>query len=170
MASIFTRIIKGELNSFKIFEDDDYFAFLDAFPVTKGHTLVVPKKEVDYLFDLDDKTYIGLMLISKKIAVAMKKVIPCKKISIIVQGLEVPHAHVHLIPFNKQSDLNFSNKIPVTDIDFKKISEEISSNMPHAHVHLIPFNKQSDLNFSNKIPVTDIDFKKISEEISSNIK
>ena len=109
MASIFTRIVAGEIPCYKVAESEDYFAFLDINPLSEGHTLVIPKKEVDYLFDLDDKTYEGLMLFAKKIAVAMKKVIPCKRIGVAVMGLEVPHAHVHLIPMNRESDMIISN-------------------------------------------------------------
>jgi len=100
MASIFTKIVKGEIPSYKVAESDDYYAFLDINPVMKGHTLVIPKKEVDYIFDLDDETYIGLQTFAKKVAIAIKKVVPCERIGVVVMGLEVPHAHIHLIPMN----------------------------------------------------------------------
>ena len=109
MASIFTRIVAGEIPCYKVAESEDYFAFLDINPLSEGHTLVIPKKEVDYLFDLDDEVYEGLMLFAKKVAVAMKKVLPCKRTGVAVRGLEVPHAHVHLIATNRESDMVSSN-------------------------------------------------------------
>lgn len=107
--SIFSKIVAGEIPAYKVAEDDNYLAFLDIFPLQKGHVLVIPKKEVDYLFDLDDENYIGLMLFSKKVAQKIKAVIPCNRIGITVIGLEVPHAHVHLIPISEESDMNFSS-------------------------------------------------------------
>lgn len=98
MASIFTKIIKGDIPCHKIAESENYFAFLDINPWEEGHTLVIPKKEVDYIFDLDNKTYEGLMIFSKKVAHAVEKAVPCKRVGVLVEGLEVPHAHVHLIP------------------------------------------------------------------------
>ncbi len=98
MASIFTKIVNGEIPSYKVAEDENYFAFLDIFPLAIGHTLVIPKKEIDYLFDLDDESYSGLMSFSKRVALALKKAIPCKKVGVAVLGLEVPHAHIHLVP------------------------------------------------------------------------
>src|SRR5437879_4126663 len=109
MPSVFSKIIAGQIPCYKIAEDENYFAFLDVAPLKKGHTLVVPKKEVDYIFDLDDETYIGLMNFSKRVARAIKLSIPCKKVSFQVIGLEVPHAHVHLMPINSMSDCNFAN-------------------------------------------------------------
>ena len=110
MPTIFSRIISGEIPSYKIAEDENYYAFLDINPVATGHTLVVPKKEIDYIFDLDDAYLSGLMLFAKKIAGAIEKAIPCKRIGITVIGLEVPHAHIHLIPLNTMSDINFSKE------------------------------------------------------------
>jgi len=107
MPSIFTKIIHGEIPSYKIAEDEDYLAFLDVFPLRKGHTLVIPKLENDYIFDLDDKQLSGLMLFSKKVAKAIELVIPCKRIGVAVIGLEVPHTHIHLIPMNSVGDVNF---------------------------------------------------------------
>ena len=107
MSSIFTRIVKGEIPCFKITEDDNYLAFLDAFPLTLGHVLVIPKKETDYLFDLESEEYFGLWKFSQKIAKAMDKVIDCERIGVAVIGLEVPHAHIHLVPINGISDINF---------------------------------------------------------------
>ena len=107
MSSIFTKIIHGEIPSYKIKEDDNYLAFLDAFPLTLGHVLVVPKKETDYLFNLESEEYLGLWKFSKKVAKAMDLVIDCERIGVAVIGLEVPHAHIHLIPINGISDINF---------------------------------------------------------------
>ena len=108
MASIFTKIIHGDIPSYKVYEDDQYFAFLDISPLAKGHTLVVPKQEVDYIFDLNDDIYDGLMRVSKKLALAIQAAVPCKRIGIAVVGLEVPHAHVHLIPLHTDA-INFSS-------------------------------------------------------------
>ena len=107
MSSIFTKIVKGKIPCFKITEDDNYLAFLDTFPLTLGHVLVIPKKEIDYLFDLESEEYFGLWKFSQKIAKAMDKVIDCERIGVAVIGLEVPHAHIHLVPINGISDINF---------------------------------------------------------------
>ncbi len=126
MESVFTRIIKGEIPSFKVAEDDNYYAFLDINPISKGHTLVIPKKEVDYIFDLDDETLAGLHLFAKKVAIAIKKAIPCKRIAEVVLGMEVPHAHIHLIPINKENDANFTNtKLKVEPIEMQEITNKI---------------------------------------------
>jgi histidine triad (HIT) family protein len=128
MSSIFTRIIKGEIPCHKIAEDENYLAFLDISPLTKGHTLVIPKKEVDYIFDLDNDTYSGLMTFSKKVAEGIKKAVPCKRISVAVIGLEVPHAHVHLIPINSMNDCNFANaKLKLSKEELEEIAQKISS-------------------------------------------
>jgi histidine triad (HIT) family protein len=127
MASIFTKIILGEIPSYKIYEDENYYAFLDINPNALGHTLCIPKKEVDKLFDLDDETYKGLMIFSKKIAVALKKAVDCQRIGISVIGLEVPHVHVHLIPINKMEDMSFNSKIKLSDDEFVDIMEKIKS-------------------------------------------
>ena len=111
MASIFTKIINGEIPSYKIAEDDNFIAFLDVFPIAKGHTLVVPKVEIDYIFDLDDETIAGMHVFAKKVAKALEKVVPCKRIGTMVAGLEVPHAHLHLIPMNNISDLSFEREM-----------------------------------------------------------
>ena len=108
MASIFTKIINGEIPSYKVAEDENYYAFLDISPLQKGHTLVVPKREEDYLFDLTDEELAGLMVFAKKVAKAIKKSIPCKRVGVAVLGLDVPHAHVHLVPLVEGNDLNFS--------------------------------------------------------------
>jgi histidine triad (HIT) family protein len=127
MASIFSKIVNGEIPSFKIAEDDRYFAFLDIHPLAKGHTLVIPKQETDNLFDLDDELYKGLCLFAKKIAVAMEKTLPCKKIGVAVIGLEVPHAHIHLVPINGPYDIDFSKpKLSFSKEEFIEIAERIS--------------------------------------------
>lgn len=127
--SIFTKIIKGEIPSYKIAEDEHYYAFLDINPNAKGHTLVIPKKEVDKLFDLDAETYAGLMQFARRVAKALEKTVACNRIGITVVGLEVPHAHVHLIPINRVSDINFtSKKVKMLHEDFVKLAKEISSN------------------------------------------
>lgn len=126
MASIFSKIIAGDIPCYKIAENDDFIAFLDVFPLKKGHTLVVPKKEVDYIFDLDQETYSGLMNFSKQVAVAIKQALPCNRISVGVFGLEVPHAHVHLIPMNTMNDVNFANeKLKLSKEEFEQIAFEI---------------------------------------------
>ena len=126
MASIFTKIVQGEIPSYKIAEDENFYAFLDIFPLAKGHTLVIPKKEVDYLFDLDDETYLGLQAFAKKVAKALDKAIPCKRVGVAVLGLEVPHAHIHLVPMNSESDINFKNpKKKFTPEEFEEIRKSI---------------------------------------------
>lgn len=126
MATIFTKIVKGEIPSYKIAEDENYYAFLDIFPLAKGHTLVIPKKEVDYLFDLDDTTYIGLQAFAKKVASALDKAIECKRVGVAVLGLEVPHAHIHLVPMNSEADINFKNpKKEFTPEEFEEIRKSI---------------------------------------------
>ena len=128
MATIFTKIIKGEIPCYKIAEDENYFALLDINPVQKGHTLVVPKIEDDYIFHLDDQTLAGLMLFSKKVAKAIEKAVPCKRISVAVVGLEVPHTHVHLIPISQEKDLNFAQKQQLDPSEMEKIAENIRAN------------------------------------------
>jgi histidine triad (HIT) family protein len=109
MASIFTRIINGEIPCYRVAEDERFIAFLDVRPLKPGHTLVVPKKEVDYIFDLDEETLAGMMIFAQKVASAIKEVIECKRIGVAVIGLEVPHAHIHLVPITRESDLLFTN-------------------------------------------------------------
>lgn len=126
MATIFTKIINGEIPSYKIAEDNNYYAFLDISPLAKGHTLVVPKKEVDYIFNLDDDILAGLHVFSKKVAKAIESVIPCERIGIAVIGLEVPHTHIHLIPINNVSDIDFSReKLELSDTEFEEIANKI---------------------------------------------
>lgn len=109
MASIFSKIVKGEIPSYKVAEDENYYAFLDINPLQKGHTLVIPKKETDYIFDLTDEELAGLMVFAKKVAKAIQASIPCQRVGIAVLGLDVPHAHVHIVPLNSGNDLNFCN-------------------------------------------------------------
>ena len=126
MPSIFTRIIKGEIPCFKIAEDDNFFAFLDINPIAQGHTLVVSKREVDYIFDLDDELLEEYLKFCKPIAKAIKSVIPCKRIGITVIGDEVPHTHIHLIPFNTLNDMNFQKeKLDLTDKELENIASRI---------------------------------------------
>jgi histidine triad (HIT) family protein len=127
MASIFTRIVQGEIPAYKVAEDENFLAFLDISPVAKGHTLVIPKKEVDYLFDLDDELFAGLQLFAKKVAVGLKKAVPCLKVGVLVLGLEVPHAHIHLIPMQNEGDvLNFSKKLKMGKEEFEALRQEIA--------------------------------------------
>lgn len=128
MASIFTKIANGEIPAYKVAEDENFLAFLDISPVAKGHTLVIPKKEVDYLFDLEDELYSELQLFAKKVAVGLKKAIPCIKVGVLVLGLEVPHAHIHLIPMQKsEADvLNFSKKLSLSQKEFEEIKDKIA--------------------------------------------
>jgi|SRR5690554_688426 len=126
MASIFSKIISGELPSYKVAETEDFLAFLDIQPNTKGHTLCIPKVEVDKLFDLDEQTYMDLMAFSRKVALALEKAIPCKRIGMSVIGLEVPHVHVHLIPLNKMHDTRFDIKVEVSPEEFQEIAAKIN--------------------------------------------
>ena len=127
MATIFTKIIKGEIPCYKIAENDDYFSFLDINPLRAGHTLVVPKKETDYIFDLDDVYLAGMIIFSKKIASAIKIAIPCNRIGVAILGLEIPHAHIHLVPMDSMEDINFKNpKLKFTVEEFKDIAAKIS--------------------------------------------
>ncbi len=126
MASLFTKIINGEIPCYKIAEDENYLAFLDIYPLAEGHTLVIPKKEIDYIFDLDDDLLAGLNIFAKKIALAIDQATDCKRVGIAVVGLEVPHAHVHLIPVNNVGDINFNQpKKKFTEEEFKHTAEKI---------------------------------------------
>lgn len=126
MATIFTRIIRGEIPSYKIAEDENYYAFLDINPLAEGHTLVVPKKEVDYLFDLDERDLAGLMVFAQKVAHRIREAVPCKRVGVAVIGLDVPHAHVHLVPINEGGDLDFGRpKLKLTPEEFKSIQAKI---------------------------------------------
>ncbi len=130
MASIFSKIINGEIPSYKIAEDENYYAFLDIFPLVKGHTLVIPKKEVDYIYDLDDETLAGLNVFAKKVAKAIEKVIPCKRVGVLVLGTEVPHAHIHLIPFKTESEVCIkSPKLKLSKEEFEEIASKIKAKL-----------------------------------------
>lgn len=128
MATIFTKIINGEIPSYKILEDENFFAFLDIMPVTRGHVLVVPKKEVDYIFDMEDGLLNSILSFSKPIANAIEKAIPCKRVGIAVIGLEVPHAHVHLVPLNSMDDINFTKgKLKLPEDELRAICDKIKN-------------------------------------------
>ena len=127
MASIFTKIINGEIPSYKVAETEDYYAFLDINPNSKGHTLCVPKVEVNKIFDLDEKTYLGLMAFSRKVAIAIEKAIRCERVGMSVIGLEVPHVHVHLIPLHTMENARFTHKEQLTSDEFEAIAKRIAS-------------------------------------------
>lgn len=129
MSSIFTKIVNGEIPAYKIAEDDNYLAFLDVNPNAKGHTLCIPKQEIDKIFDMDDELYLGLMKFSKKIAIAIEKTVPCKRVGMAVVGLEVPHAHVHLIPLNHMDEMRFHNKVSLTKEEFEALAKSIAANL-----------------------------------------
>ncbi|HUX53141.1 MAG TPA: HIT family protein [Williamwhitmania sp.] len=130
MPTIFSRIVNGEIPCYKIAEDERYFAFLDINPVAKGHTLVIPKVEVDYIFDLEKETLSGLMVFAQKVAKAIEAAVPCKRIGVAVLGLEVPHAHIHLIPLNHESDIDFRKpKLKLTTEEFLQIAESIKKQL-----------------------------------------
>lgn len=129
MSSIFTKIINGEIPSYTIAEDDNFIAFLNVNPNAKGHTLCVPKQEIDKIFDIEDDLYLGLMQFSKKIAVALEKTISCKRIGLAVIGLEVPHAHVHLIPLNEMDEMRFQNKVTMSKEEFEALAKSIQANL-----------------------------------------
>lgn len=129
MSSIFTKIVNGEIPCYKIAEDANFLAFLDVNPNAKGHTLCIPKQEIDQLFELEDDLYIGLMQFSKKIAIALKKTVPCKRIGMAAIGLEVPHAHIHLIPLNEMDEIRFQNKVALTKEEFEVLAKSIQSNL-----------------------------------------
>lgn len=127
MSTIFTKIIKGEIPCYKVAEDDRYLALLDINPLKAGHTLIVPKKEVDYIFDIDDETLAGMMVFAKKVAIGLKAVVECKRIGVVVIGLEVPHAHIHLIPMNNEGDLSFRNpRVKLTNEELATLSQKIA--------------------------------------------
>jgi histidine triad (HIT) family protein len=126
MATIFSKIVNGEIPSYKIAEDERYYAFLDINPLAKGHTLVVPRQETDYLFDLEDDLLAGMMVFSKKVAHAIENAVPCKRIGVAVLGLEVPHAHIHLVPLNEESDISFSRpKLQLSEEEMEAIAQKI---------------------------------------------
>ncbi|QIK53927.1 HIT family protein [Dysgonomonas sp. HDW5B] len=130
MATIFSKIIKGEIPCYKIAENDNFFAFLDIRPMAKGHVLVIPKHETDYLFDLDDDVLSEMIVYSKKIAKAIQRAVPCKRIGLMVIGMEVPHAHIHLIPINAERDMNLSNpRLKLSEDEFQQITKDIISEL-----------------------------------------
>ncbi|NPA34642.1 MAG: HIT family protein [Chlorobi bacterium] len=127
MASVFTKIVRGELPAYKVAEDDRFLAFLDINPLTKGHTLVIPKEEIDYIFDLPEDLYRDLWLFARRVARAIEQVVECERIGIAVVGLEVPHAHIHLIPINSIADMNFAKpRVKMTDEEFRELAERIN--------------------------------------------
>ncbi|BCY28085.1 HIT family protein [Flavobacterium okayamense] len=129
MASIFTKIINGEIPCYKIAEDENYFAFLDINPNAKGHTLCIPKQEINKIFDMEEEHYLGLMKFSRKVAKAVEKVVPCKRVGVAVVGLEVPHVHVHLIPLHDMDDMRFQRKTSLTKEEFESLAKQISENI-----------------------------------------
>jgi len=129
MSSIFTKIVNGEIPCYKIAEDANFLAFLDVNPNAKGHTLCIPKQEIDQLFEIDDELYLGLMQFSKKIATALQKTVTCKRIGMAAIGLEVPHAHIHLIPLNEMDEMRFQNKVTMSKDEFEVLAKEIQSNL-----------------------------------------
>ena len=129
MASIFTKIIRGDIPCYKVDESEDCLAFLDINPNSYGHTLCILKKEIDYIFDLSDEEYLSLMKFSKRVALAIKKSVDCERVAMSVVGLEVPHVHVHLIPINNMNDLNFSNNLELKKISFEQVCNKIKSNL-----------------------------------------
>lgn len=129
MSSIFTKIVNGEIPAYKITEDADYLAFLDVNPNAKGHTLCIPKKEIDKIFDMEEDHYLGLMKFSRKVAKALEKTVACKRVGVAVVGLEVPHTHVHLIPLNEMDEMRFQNKVKLTKEEFETLAKEIQANL-----------------------------------------
>ena len=129
MSTIFTKIVNGEIPAYKIAEDENYLAFLDVNPNAKGHTLCIPKQEIDKIFDMDEELYLGLMKFSKKVAAALEKTVPCKRIGTAVVGLEVPHAHVHLIPLNHMDEMRFIDKVSLSKEEFEALAKDIQSNL-----------------------------------------
>lgn len=127
MSSIFSKIIAGEIPCFRIAENEEFFSFLDVRPMQKGHVLVVPKNEIDYLFDMDSELYQQFFLFAKQVADALKKAVPCKKVGMAVVGLEVPHAHIHLVPLNEVGDMVFGKQLDVSKEEMEKIAKEIQS-------------------------------------------
>jgi len=129
MSTIFTKIINGEIPAYKITEDDNFIAFLDVNPNAKGHTLCIPKQEINKIFDMDEELYLGLMKFSRKVAIALEKTVPCKRVGVAVVGLEVPHAHVHLIPLNEMDEMRFVNKVKLEKEEFEELAKAIASNL-----------------------------------------
>lgn len=134
MPTIFSRIVAGEIPSYKVAEDEKHYAFLDINPVAAGHVLVIPKQEVDYIFDLNDEDYLALQLFAKRVAEAIKQALPCKRVGVAVMGMEVPHTHIHLIPINEEADMNFfKEKTSLSAEEMTEIAAKISQNMANQH-------------------------------------
>ena len=129
MSSIFTKIVNGEIPAYKIAEDDRYLAFLDVNPNAKGHTLCIPKQEINKIFDMEEDHYLGLMQFARKVAKAIEKTVPCKRIRVAVVGLEVPHVHVHLIPLHDMDDMRFQRKVALTKEEFESLAQQIQENL-----------------------------------------
>jgi histidine triad (HIT) family protein len=129
MSTIFTKIINGEISAYKIAENENFLAFLDVNPNAKGHTLCIPKQEVNKLFDMPEDQYTGLMQFARKVAIALEKTIPCKRVGVAVVGLEVPHAHVHLIPLNEMDEMRFVNKVKLDKEEFEELANAIAANL-----------------------------------------
>jgi histidine triad (HIT) family protein len=129
MSTVFSKIVKGEIPCYNVAEDEHFLAFLDVNPNAKGHTLCIPKIETNKIFDIDDAQYLDLMLFSKRVAIALEKTIPCKRIGMAVIGLEVPHAHVHLIPLNEMDEMRFQKKVKMTSAEFESLAKSIKSNL-----------------------------------------
>lgn len=129
MSSIFTKIINGEIPAYKITEDENFLAFLDVNPNAKGHTLCIPKQEINKIFDMEEEHYLGLMKFSRKVAKALEKTVPCKRVGVAVVGLEVPHVHVHLIPLNEMDEMRFINKVKLEKEEFEALAKQISTNL-----------------------------------------
>lgn len=129
MSSIFTKIVNGEIPAYKVAEDENYLAFLDVNPNAKGHTLCIPKQEIDKVFDMEEEHYLGLMKFSRKVAKALEKTVPCKRVGVAVIGLEVPHTHVHLIPLNEMDEMRFVNKVKLEKEEFEALAKAIASNL-----------------------------------------
>lgn len=129
MSSIFTKIVNGEIPAYKVAEDDNYLAFLDVNPNAKGHTLCIPKQEINKIFDMEEEHYLGLMKFSRRVAKALEKTVPCKRVGVAVVGLEVPHVHVHLIPLNEMDEMRFINKVKLEKEEFEALAKAINANM-----------------------------------------
>lgn len=129
MSSIFTKIVNGDIPCYRIAEDENFLAFLDVNPNAKGHTLCIPKQEIDKIFEIEDELYLGLMRFSKKIAVALEKTVACKRVGMAVVGLEVPHAHVHLIPLNEMDEMRFQNKVSLSKEEFEALAKSIKDHL-----------------------------------------
>ncbi len=129
MSTIFTKIVNGEIPAYKVAEDENYLAFLDVNPNAKGHTLCIPKQEINKIFDMEEEHYLGLMKFSRKVAKALEKTVPCKRIGVAVVGLEVPHVHVHLIPLNEMDEMRFVNKVKLEKEEFEALAKQIHENL-----------------------------------------